>query len=72
MLGFGDAGWVRNELGTACRGTEVECSLGSLGVGARVSAGTFQGRLDVARAFKAGVVTHNGDWRLHAAVSYSF
>jgi hemolysin activation/secretion protein len=72
LLGFGDAGWVRNELGTACLGTDVECSLGSLGVGARVSAGTFQGRLDTARAFKDGAATHKGDWRLHVAVSYSF
>ncbi len=72
VLGFGDAGWVRNELDTACMGTDVECSLGSLGVGARVSDGTFQARLDTARAFKDGPATHKGDWRLHVAVSYSF
>jgi hemolysin activation/secretion protein len=72
LLGFGDVGWIRNELDTPCLGSSVECALGSLGVGGRLAAGGFQARLDVARAFKTGSTTQRGDWRLHAAASYAF
>ena len=72
VLGFGDLGWVRNQLDTPCLPGAVECTLASLGLGGRLVSGGLQARLDVARAFKTGATTQRGDWRLHAALSYGF
>jgi len=72
-LVFADLGWVRNRLGTPCRGlNESECSLGSVGIGLRYEAGRWQLRADLAHAAREGVRTGRGDTFAHFSVSYRF
>ncbi|WP_418319284.1 ShlB/FhaC/HecB family hemolysin secretion/activation protein [Piscinibacter sakaiensis] len=72
LLGFLDAGWVSNRLGTPCRVNQSECRLASAGIGIRYGAGPLQARLDVAYTFKPGLRTARHDTRAHFSVSYSF
>ncbi|MBS0447964.1 MAG: ShlB/FhaC/HecB family hemolysin secretion/activation protein [Proteobacteria bacterium] len=72
LLAFGDGGWVKNRLGTACLGTQTECAIGSLGVGLRGSVGGLEAHLDVGHAMKSASFTKRNDTRVHVALSYSF
>jgi hemolysin activation/secretion protein len=69
---FADLGTARNRLGTPCRLNETECTLGSVGVGLRYSAGRWQLRADLAHAARDGNRTRRGDTFAHFAVSYRF
>ncbi|MEF7614419.1 ShlB/FhaC/HecB family hemolysin secretion/activation protein [Aquincola sp. MAHUQ-54] len=71
-LVFADAGWVGNRRGTPCLGQKDECTLGSLGLGLRGSAGRLQAHLYVAQALKTALRTDRNDIRAHVGVSYSF
>ncbi|MBV8605558.1 MAG: ShlB/FhaC/HecB family hemolysin secretion/activation protein [Pelomonas sp.] len=76
LLAFGDAGRVWNHLGAACLGSEVQCTLASAGLGARLAgragAGGWQLRLDLAEALKAGTLTARHSRFLHAQAVYEF
>lgn len=72
VLGFADAGWVKNYLSTPCRLTESKCQLSSVGIGVRYGSGPVQARLDVAYALDAGNQTGLHTTRAHFSVSYSF
>ncbi len=71
-LAFVDGGWVSNRLGTPCQGTDTNCRITGAGVGARLSAGNLQARLDIASALDTGPQTERGHARAHASVTYSF
>ena len=71
-LGFVDAGWVHNRLGTPCRLNQADCNLAGVGLGLRLGNGPLQAKLDVAYALKAGSRTERHDARAHFSVSYSF
>jgi hemolysin activation/secretion protein len=72
VLAFADGGWVGNRLGTPCLNNRDDCSLASLGVGARFSLKRWQAQLYVAQALKTAASTDRSDVRLHAALSTSF
>lgn len=72
LVGFFDAGSVRNELGTFCNATSSSCSLSSTGLGLRFGRGQVQLKLDVARALRAGRLTENHSTRAHFQASVSF
>jgi hemolysin activation/secretion protein len=72
FVGFADAGWVRNRLGTPCRLGETACHLASVGAGLRHVGGRWQTRFDVAYALRAANRTGRNDTRTHVSVSYSF
>ncbi len=72
VLGFADAGWVKNHLNTPCRLNENECRLGSVGLGLRYGSGPLQARLDVAYTLAAGNRTDGHSTRAHFSVSYRF
>lgn len=76
FVGFADGGWVKNQRDTVCAvlagRARDECSIGSLGAGARFQYGDLQARLFVAHAMKGAVRTARNDTRTHVAVSYSF
>lgn len=72
LLGFTDLGRVRNQGDLPCRGAQTSCSVASLGLGARLSAGPLQVRLDLARALRAGQRTAANDLAVHFLVNYSF
>ena len=72
LLAFVDAGWVRNRLDTPCLDNRTECSISSLGVGARWSYGPAQLRLDIAHALRTASETDQGDTRVHVSFSYGF
>lgn len=65
VAAFADAGMVRNALGTPCNGVDVQCSLGSVGLGLRHDGGGIQWRLDLAQALQAGRTTSKQSPRLH-------
>lgn len=69
---FGDAGSVRNRLGTACNATQSRCSVAAMGVGARFALGPSQWRIDVAQALKDGRTTERRDVRVHFQASLPF
>lgn len=71
-LGFVDAGWVHNRLGTPCRLTQADCNLAGVGLGLRYGSGPLQAKLDVAYALKSGNRTERHDARAHFSVSYRF
>jgi len=72
MLAFADAGTVHNRLGTPCENARDVCTIGSMGLGTRLSAGQFGARLYVAKALKTSPQTERGDVRGHVALSYAF
>lgn len=72
LLGFVDAGRVWNRLGTPCRDLQTRCSIGAVGLGARLGGNGLQVRFDWALALKDGVSTARHDQRLHLQVAYSF
>lgn len=72
LVGFADAGWVRNHLGTPCRLNEASCSIAGIGFGLRYAAGPLQAKLDIAHALKDGNRTGRNDTHAHFTVSYSF
>ena len=72
LLAFTDAGRVSNQGGLPCREAQTRCSLASFGLGARLSAGPLQVRLDVAQALRAGQRTAANDLTLHFMANYSF
>ena len=72
LLGFVDGGRAWNKLGTACLGTQTRCTLASFGFGARLMAGGFQLKMDLARTLKNGTLTERHDTFLHVQASYDF
>ncbi len=72
LLAFFDGGRAWNKLGTACLGTQTRCTLASAGFGARLQAGGWQLKLDLAEALKDGTLTHQHDAFLHFQLSYEF
>ena len=72
LLAFTDAGRVSNQGGLPCREAQTRCSLASVGLGARLSAGPLQVRLDVAQALRAGQRTAANDLTLHFMANYGF
>ncbi len=72
LSAFADAGTVQNRLGTPCRDTQERCSIGSIGVGARLAVGRFGARLHVAHALRDAARTERGDIRGHFALSYAY
>jgi len=72
LLAFADGGWVKNRLDTPCLDNRTECSISSLGVGARWSYGPAQLRLDIAHALRTASETDQGDTRVHVSFSYGF
>jgi len=72
FLGFGDAGRVWNHLGAACLGTQLQCTLASAGVGARLASSGWQLRMDLAQALKAGTLTARHRNFLHVQALYEF
>ena len=72
LLAFTDAGRVSNQAGLPCRDAQTRCSLASFGLGARLSAGPLQVRLDVAQALRAGQRSAANDLTLHFMANYSF
>jgi len=79
FLGFGDAGRVWNHLGAACLGTQLQCTLESVGVGARLGGhldgaldGDWQLRVDLAHTLKAGTLTGRDRDFLHVQALYQF
>jgi hemolysin activation/secretion protein len=72
LLGFADAGSVRNQDNAVCTGDRLRCHIASFGVGARLGAGPVQTRLSVAQALEDGAITLRGDWRTHFSLSASF
>lgn len=71
-VAFADGGWVANRRSMPCLGNRDECTLASLGLGLRASAGRLQAQLFVAQALKTALRTDRNDLRAHVGVSYSF
>lgn len=72
LLGFVDAGQLRNRGDTPCRAQQPRCTLSSVGVGMRLNWQTLQGRLYLARAQQDAAATLRGDWRTHFTLTASF
>lgn len=72
LLAFADGGRVWNHLTTPCRNQQMRCTLASVGLGARLVAGPFSLRLDLAHTLKAGSRTERHDQHLHLQATYSF
>lgn len=73
FLAFYDVGRVANHRGAPCSANDTGCQLAGAGLGLRLGFGdTFEGKLDVAQAFKAGSQTDRGDVRGHIAISFSY
>jgi hemolysin activation/secretion protein len=72
LLGFTDAGKAYNRLDTPCRAGQSSCLLTSVGIGARLSYGPLQLRLDVAHALKDAISSARNDTRVHFLAIYSF
>ena len=69
---FVDGGFVRNNLGTPCNGTDTRCTLAAVGFGVRYGYGPAQLKLDVANALQDGRSTQRNDTRVHFQASVSF
>jgi len=76
VVGFADAGTVRNRQNDPCLAGRTSCTLAGAGVGLRAtwSAGEqiVRFRLDLAQALKDAYRTQRGDWRLHGSLSITF
>jgi len=71
-VAFVDGGFVRNNLGTPCNGTDTSCSLAAVGFGARYALGQALLKLDIANALSDGRSTQRNDTRVHFQASVSF
>lgn len=71
VLGFIDAGQVRNQLGKPCDGQATRCAMWSIGTGLRLRAGPFQFRLDLAQAMRSAIRTRRDDIGASFQASYS-
>jgi hemolysin activation/secretion protein len=69
---FAEGGEVTNSDGSDCASDRSRCRLAGAGIGARLAAGAFVGRLSVAQALEHGTETRRGDWRAHVSLSASF
>jgi hemolysin activation/secretion protein len=72
LIGFADAGTVRNQDDAPCQAGRSSCNLSGLGLGLRGQWGLWQLRLDVARAMSNATTTVKGDTRAHVSLATLF
>ncbi|HET9642005.1 MAG TPA: ShlB/FhaC/HecB family hemolysin secretion/activation protein [Burkholderiaceae bacterium] len=72
LLAFADGGWIRNRLGTPCLDNHVECTISSLGVGARLSLDRWQAQAYLANPTKSSLLTRRAHTKVHLALGVSF
>ena len=71
LLGFTEAGQVRNRLGTPCLGAWSPCTLVSWGLGGRWQSSPWQAGFYVAEALRDGAQTRRHHARVHFTLQYA-